>query len=103
MSILQRVETSHPDFLDAYRLLSERLIQQGQYQRVRDILEPTIRSLKPRSQEAKEIYYLLALACIKDNLVEKAKECLEQVLDIDYSFKDASQLYDSLLSGSGAG
>ena len=103
MSILQRVETSHPDFLDAYRLLSERLIQEGQYQRVRDILEPTIRSLKPRSQEAKEIYYLLAVASIKDNLVEKAKECLEQVLDIDYSFKDASQLYDSLLSGSGAG
>ncbi|MBN2208757.1 MAG: hypothetical protein JW759_05645 [Candidatus Coatesbacteria bacterium] len=103
MSILQRVEPTHPDFLDAHRLLCERLIQQGQYQRVRNILEPTIRSLKPRSQEAKEIYYLLAVASIKDNLVEKAKECLEQVLDIDYSFKDASQLYDSLLSGRGAG
>ncbi len=101
MSMLERVEPSHPDFLDAYRLLGERLIQEGQYQRVRSIFEPMIRSLRPRSREAKEIYYLLALASVKDNLVEKAKECLEHVLDIDYSFRDASQLYDSLLAGGG--
>ncbi len=99
MSMLQRVEPSHPDFLDAYRLLGERLIQDGQYQRVKSIFEPTIQSLKPRSREVKEVYYLLALASIKGNMIEKAKECLEHVLDIDYSFKDASQLYDSLLKG----
>jgi len=101
MSMLERVEPSNPDFLDAYRLLGERLIQEGQYQRVRSIFEPMIGSVKARSREAKELYYLLGLASVKDNLVEKAKECLEHVLDIDYSFRDASQLYDSLLAGDG--
>jgi len=103
MSMLQRVEPGHPDFLDAFRLLGERLIKDGQYQKARDILEPTIKSLSPRSREATEIYYLLALASIRGNMLEKGKECLEQVLDIDYSFKDASKLYDSLLTGGSSG
>ncbi|MBN1594193.1 MAG: hypothetical protein JW941_13190 [Candidatus Coatesbacteria bacterium] len=99
MAMLERVEPSHPDFLDAYRLLGERLINEGQYERVRGIFEPAIKLVRPRSREAKEMYYLLALASIRGDRIEKAKECLEQVLDIDYSFKDASKLYDSLLKG----
>ena len=99
MSMLQRVKPDHPDFLDAFRLLGERLIKNGQFQKARRILEATLSSITPRSREAKEIYYLLALASIGDNMFERAKECLEQVLDIDYAFKDASELYDSLLAG----
>lgn len=102
LSMLERIEPSNPDFLDAHRLLGERLIQEGQYQRVRSIFEPMVGLLRPRSRESKEIYYLIALASIKDNLVEKAKESLEHVLDIDYSFRDASKLYDSLLAGGGS-
>lgn len=109
IAMLQRIEPGQPDFMDATRLLGEHLMREGRYQMVRNVLERALPALKPRSHEAAEIYYMLAHAFMKEKMVEKAKECLEHVLDIDYSFKDASNLYDFLLadgpgkrSGSGA-
>ena len=101
LSMLRKVQPEHPDFVDANLLFAERLMKKEQFAKARDALEKALQKAAPRSSQAAEVYYMLAKTFLRSDMPEKAKEFLEHVIDIDYSFRDASKLYDSLMPGHG--
>jgi len=102
IALLQRIDKGHPDFVQANLELARRFVDRKRPAMAKGALQRVVSAAPSRSREAAEAFYMLAVLYNGEGMVEKAREYLEKVLDIDYSFRDASRLYDSLLGRSGS-
>ena len=98
MELLQKVAQSDHEYLDATVMIGQILGSQGFHDlAVRKYL--AIIQDAPVNADNMSIYYELAALYIKLGRSEEAKQILENILTIDFNFKDASQLLQKAQSG----